>query len=74
LHGISNFPHNNVKIYNRWGNLVYEADHYVGDWDGYSNGKRVMNNKERLPVGTYYYVIDLGDGHEPFVGYLYLNR
>jgi len=74
LQGIQNFPHNNVKIYNRWGSLVYEQDHYTGDWDGYSNGNMVMNDGERLPVGTYYYVIDLGDGHEPFVGYLYLNR
>jgi len=74
LYGIQNFPYNNVKIYNRWGSLVYEADHYTGDWDGYSNGKMVLNDGERLPVGTYYYVIDLGNGHEPFVGYLYLNR
>jgi len=72
--GIENYPLNNVKVYNRWGNLVYEKDGYIGDWDGYSNGRMVINSGERLPVGTYYYIIDLGDGSEPFVGYLYLNR
>ena len=74
IKGIQNFPHNQVKIYNRWGNLVYEKAHYMSDWDGYSNGRMVMESGKKLPVGTYYYIIDLGNGHEAFTGYLYLNR
>ena len=73
--GIQNFVNNNVKIYNRWGNLVYEMDHYTGNWDGHSNGRMTISESSKLlPVGTYFYVIDLGNGHEPFTGYLYLNR
>jgi len=72
--GIQNFAHNNVKIYNRWGNLVYEKDHYLGDWNGISNGRMTIQQSKLLPVGTYYYMIDLGNGHEPFVGYLYLKK
>jgi gliding motility-associated-like protein/uncharacterized repeat protein (TIGR01451 family) len=74
LPGIANFKHNTVKIYNRWGNIVYEADHYIGDWDGHSNGRMTVSAEKLLPIGTYFYVIDLGTGHEPFTGYLYLNR
>ena len=72
--GLQNFPNNTVKIYNRWGNLVYEKEYYTGDWDGTSNGRIVIDESGKLPVGTYYYIIDLGDGHKPFTGYLYLNR
>ena len=72
--GIKNFPNNVVKVYNRWGNLVYEKAHYTGKWDGTSNGRWTVDTQGKLPVGTYFYVIDLGNGHKPFTGYLYLNR
>jgi len=74
INGITNFPYNTVKVYNRWGNLVYEKDGYANDWDGTSNGRWTVSQDGKLPVGTYFYVIDLGNGHEPFTGYLYLNR
>ncbi len=72
--GIQNFHYNVVKVYNRWGNLVYEKNYYTGDWDGTSNGRWTISEGGKLPVSTYFYIIDLGNGHEPFTGYLYLNR
>ncbi len=39
-----------VDVYNRWGSLVYHADHYSNDWDGTYKGKP-------LPDATYYYVV-----------------
>jgi gliding motility-associated-like protein len=73
--GIENFRNNNVKIYNRWGNLVYEKDYYQNNWDGHSDGRlTIMESSKLLPVGVYYYIIDLGDGHEVIPGYLHLNR
>uniref|UniRef100_UPI002632CB7E DUF7507 domain-containing protein n=1 Tax=uncultured Psychroserpens sp. TaxID=255436 RepID=UPI002632CB7E len=71
---IETFPNNRLEIYNRWGNIVYETNGYRNDWDGTSNGRAVLSQGDKLPVGTYYYVIDLGDGSEPRVGWLYLNR
>ncbi|WP_040278955.1 T9SS C-terminal target domain-containing protein, partial [Psychroserpens damuponensis] len=71
---IETFPNNTVEIYNRWGNIVYEAKGYRNDFDGTSNGRSVLSQGEKLPVGTYYYVINLGDGSEPRVGWLYINR
>ena len=47
---------------------------YLNDWDGTSNGRAVIDQSNGLPVGTYYYVLDLGDGSEPRVGWLYINR
>jgi len=55
-------------IYNQWGDQVFHAQPYNNDWQGTYNG-------DDLPVGTYYYVIDLNDGTTPqFVGFLVLER
>jgi uncharacterized repeat protein (TIGR01451 family)/gliding motility-associated-like protein len=71
-----------IEIYNRWGNLVYQKDHY-GDtdfwgtteawWDGKSNQKWKLGT-ELLPPATYFYVLYLNNGSEKRNGYLYLNR
>ncbi|MCX7745215.1 MAG: gliding motility-associated C-terminal domain-containing protein, partial [Flavobacteriales bacterium] len=74
---LSNYPNNVVKIFNRWGNLVFAANPYLSSnyWDG-KVGQNVMLSlgSEYLPVGTYYYVIDLfGDGTKIFKGYIELQ-
>lgn len=52
---IEDYPNAVVQIYNRWGNLIYESPSgYTIPWDGTYKGKS-------LPVGTYYYVINLND-------------
>ena len=71
---IETFPNNKLEIYNRWGNIVFETNGYRNDWSGISNGRALLSGGDELPVGTYYYVIDLGNGSEPRVGWLYINR
>ncbi|MBC3847078.1 gliding motility-associated C-terminal domain-containing protein, partial [Winogradskyella echinorum] len=71
---LERYPNNILEVYNRWGNIVYSKKGYLNDWDGTSNGRAVVNQPKKLPVGTYYYVLDLGDGSEPRVGWLYINR
>ncbi|MFS4482967.1 gliding motility-associated C-terminal domain-containing protein, partial [Hyunsoonleella sp. 2307UL5-6] len=71
---IENFPNNKIEVYNRWGNIVYQERNYNNDWDGTSNGRATVNTDDKLPPGTYYYVLDFGDGSEPKVGWLYINR
>jgi gliding motility-associated-like protein len=49
------FPNGIVRVFNRWGSLVFESKKgYPEPWDGKYNGTPV-------PVGTYYYSIDLGN-------------
>ncbi len=71
---ISRYPNNVLKVYNRWGNIVYEQRSYNNDWDGTSNGRATVQQGDQLPVGTYYYVLDLGDGSAPKTDWLYINR
>jgi gliding motility-associated-like protein len=54
IDGIELFPNCNVEVYNRWGELLFQSPGYKEKWDGTFQGKL-------LPVGTYYYIIDLGD-------------
>ena len=56
--GIEDLPNNTLLIFNRWGNKVYEANGYNNTttvWDGTWNGNP-------LPDGTYFYVLDNGNG------------
>ncbi|MCD8443264.1 gliding motility-associated C-terminal domain-containing protein, partial [Tenacibaculum dicentrarchi] len=71
------YANNTVEIFNRWGNTVYKASGYNNEsvsFKGISNGRTTLVVDEKLPPGTYYYVIDLGDGSKPKVGWLYINR
>jgi len=73
IRGIDRFPANKIVIYNRWGDKVYEANPYQNTWDGKSTlGLKIGGDK--LPIGTYFYVLDLGDGSKIYKGTIYLNR
>ncbi|WP_192938325.1 gliding motility-associated C-terminal domain-containing protein [Flagellimonas hadalis] len=71
---ISQYPNNVLQVYNRWGNIVFETRSYKNDWDGTPNGRAIIQKEDRLPVGTYYYLLDLGDGSQPRTDWLYINR
>jgi len=42
----------NLVIFNRWGEIVFEADSYTNNWDG-----TYKATGKKLPDGTYYYVL-----------------
>ncbi len=51
--GITSYPTRHVKIFNRYGQLVFQREAYQQDWAGTYKGNP-------LPAGVYYYIIDLG--------------
>lgn len=62
-----------VKMYNRWGGLVFESDEYYNDWNG-SSPSTAFGKSDKLPAGTYYYIINLiNSGLKPIQGYIYLG-
>ena len=84
VNGISDWPDNNVQIFNRWGVKVFETNGYGGSNDqenvftGYSDGRQTVAPETLLPTGTYYYIIKFNGpdnpGNSSYAGYLYLNR
>jgi gliding motility-associated-like protein len=54
---IGDYTGNHVLVFNRWGSKIYETSGYSrgNEWNGTISG-------QPAPVGTYYYVITLGNG------------
>ncbi|PIQ24987.1 MAG: hypothetical protein COW63_19390, partial [Bacteroidetes bacterium CG18_big_fil_WC_8_21_14_2_50_41_14] len=73
IRGILYYPDNNMVIFNRWGNKVFEASPYQNTWDGKTT-MGISVGGDELPVGTYFYLLDLDDGSEVIKGTIYLNR
>ncbi|MCD6068475.1 MAG: domain containing protein [Bacteroidetes bacterium] len=63
------YPAATVEIYNRWGQKIFESAGYESPWDGTYRG-------ELLPMGNYYYILDLKDESQPdpFNGAILLVR
>ncbi len=55
IDGLTSYPDNEVQIFNRWGNKVFEAKPYNNNWDGTSK------NGGELPAAAYYYILKLND-------------
>ncbi|RXG16496.1 Ig-like domain-containing protein [Leeuwenhoekiella aestuarii] len=71
---IENYPNNRLNIFNRVGQLVYTANGYNNSWNGVSNVASSINKSVGLPVGTYYYALELGDGERTLTGWIYIAR
>jgi gliding motility-associated-like protein len=62
------YPNSQVLIFNRWGDEVYRSVvPYQNTWQGTFNG-------QELPHGTYFYVVDYGNGTVPANGFFMIIR
>ena len=72
---IEAYPDNLVVIYDRFGNKVFEISGYTNnDSSARFEGKTNTGRERMLESGTYYYLIDKGDGSNPDSGFFLLNR
>lgn len=77
-----NYDNPEMQIYNRNGNLIFKKNHYgnldfwgsedQAFWNGRSQNKMNVINDE-LPVGTYYYILKLGNG-TVLTGFIFLAK
>lgn len=83
IDNIQKYPNNTVQIFNRWGVKVFETKAYdtTGNvFAGYSDGKGTINKNEKLPTGTYYYILTYehidanGSNMIKKAGYLHLEN
>ncbi|MEM6378469.1 MAG: gliding motility-associated C-terminal domain-containing protein, partial [Bacteroidota bacterium] len=62
------YPNSQLTVVNQWGDEVFRSNTpYLNDWRGTFNG-------EDLPVGTYFYIVDFGNGAPPQTSFFMIQR
>ncbi|MEN8247884.1 MAG: choice-of-anchor D domain-containing protein [Bacteroidota bacterium] len=73
LRGIEAYASNQVRIMNRWGDIVFEMSSYDNNTNRFE-GIANKNGSGDLPPGTYFYSILLGDSSDEITGFFSLRR
>ncbi|MNS15863.1 Glycerophosphoryl diester phosphodiesterase family protein [compost metagenome] len=78
IKGIDCYPNNVVRIYNRYGVVVYEKNGYdnvTNPFQGFSDGRATVAKGNKLPTGTYFYTLEYDSNGKKVekTGYLYVN-
>ncbi|MFN0256641.1 MBG domain-containing protein [Pedobacter ureilyticus] len=67
IRNIDMYPNSEIRIFDIAGRMVYSKKAYDNSWDGTFNGSP-------LAKGTYYYIIDFGDGKARRKGFVSIVR
>ncbi len=65
--GLNTYQEISIRIFDRYGRVVYAASDYNRPWDGTQNGAE-------LPTGVYYYIIELTKGFGTLQGSVTMLR
>ena len=70
IEGIERLQNVQVRIFNRWGNLVYENDNYSNNNPWYGNASK----GDELEAGVYFYTITASENIDPIEGTVTIFR
>lgn len=57
------YPDNQLQVFNRWGNRVFEQNSYQNTWEG-----------DDLTDGIYFYILTLKEKNQTYSGFFHLQR
>jgi gliding motility-associated-like protein len=66
IENIEQYPNNTVTVFNRWGTQLYSGK-------GYDNVNKFwpsVDEADKLVAGTYFYVLEIGDGSKTRKGWI----
>ena len=72
IESLSQYPDNEIYIYNKWGIQVFHMKHYDNHWGGDNHNGFSLGGRKLLPVGTYYYLL-LSQGSKALSGFIELS-
>lgn len=67
IDGLNMYDHPEVKILNRWGGVIFHSIGYSNPFDGIING-------EKVPAGTYFYIIKASEDTPTLTGSVTIVR
>ncbi|WP_417443593.1 gliding motility-associated C-terminal domain-containing protein, partial [Joostella sp.] len=71
---IEQYPNNVLKIFNRYGNKVFETTGYLNNWSGIANVNGAVDRGKQLPAGVYFYSLQIDELGEDISGWLYIAK
>jgi len=75
IDGMEESPNNSLRIFNRFGQKVFEQINYTNEFRGVANtGTLIPNQAAGLPEGVYYYLVTLDDLELEYTGFLFLDN
>ncbi len=79
IRGVERIKTSTLKIFNRWGVVVYEGKNYDNVrnvFDGRSRGRSTLSVNEYLPAGVYFYIFNYETDEGSFTDseYIYISR
>jgi len=79
IRGLEYVKSSTIKIFNRWGTMVFEAENYdnVNNvFDGRVRGKSALSVNDYLPAGVYFYIFNYETELGSFTNseYIYISR
>ncbi len=74
IQGLNGTTSYRLSVFNRWETKVYETTQYANDWTGTSNVSTFISSGNKLPEGTYFYLLEFNDGQPPLTGFVYIKR
>ena len=74
IENIEFYPENELIIFSRWGDQVFEAQPYNNEWDGSSETTGVKLSGNKVVDGAYYFILKLTPESEPINGFIDLRR
>lgn len=75
IDGMEESPNNSLRIFNRYGQKVFEKINYTNEFRGVANtGSMVPNPANGLPEGVYFYLVTLDDLGLEYNGFLFLDE
>ncbi len=70
--GLENYPKSQLYIFTRSGQLIYQSNDYLNNWDGRTM-QSTLTKKELVPTGVYYYVLKIGGTTRTIKGFVYIG-
>ena len=75
IDGLEESPNNSVRVFNRYGQKVFEKINYTNEFRGIANtGTLITNQGTGLPEGVYFYLVTLNDLELEYSGFLFLDK